>query len=732
MADLLLELGVEELPASYLPGAIEQLAADAAARLQAALLAHGEIRASGTPRRLVLAVAELAERQPDRTEEIAGPPAAVAFRDGKPTPAAEGFARKSGVAVSELVIRDTPRGPYVHAVRRLPGRPARELLPELLRELVLGLRFPKSMRWPQAPRGETFARPVRRLLALLGDEALPLEVFGVRAGRQTEGHPILAGRRPIALERADYAAYLALLRQHCVLADRQERREAIAAGLARVLGRHGARLRHPELLEELTDMVECPAVLEGRFEERYLELPAAVLQAAMTDHQRYVPVIGQDERVRPVFAFVVDQPEPDPVIVHGNERVLRARLEDAAFYLREDLKRPLAEREAALAGIVFHQRLGTMLDKTRRLERLAGRLAELAGLDEPARAALVRAAALAKADLSTELVGEFPQLHGEIGAEYLARQGEPPAVVAAVREHVLPRFAADAIATSLPGRLLALADRLDNLCGFFAAGLGPTGSTDPFALRRQAQGVVRTLLEGRMVLPLAAAVEQAAAGFAELAAAPGQAQAGADGGPGSETGAQAARRGLLPPAQAAEEVLGFLRERLANQLREQGHRHDLVEAALAGGGALVDFGELVRRLEALAALAAEPDFPALVEVVDRTWRIVRGEPPPAAAPDPALFQQPEEHALAAALAHARSAFEQRLAAGDLRGAAEAYRAALARPVHVFFERVFVNVQDARVRANRLALLWAVNRLFVERFADLSRVVLEGSAAAAQG
>ncbi|RME74058.1 MAG: glycine--tRNA ligase subunit beta [Planctomycetota bacterium] len=710
VADLLLEIGVEELPAGYVPGAIAQLAERARTGLAEARLEHGAVHATATPRRLVLAVADLPEAQPPLTEEVAGPPERVAFRDGEPTRAAEGFARKLGLDVAALEVRDTPRGRYVFATRTIPGRPVRELLPELLRAWILALRFPKSMRWPQSPANETFARPVRRLLALLGAEVLPLDVFGCQAGRCTEGHPILAGRRPIALERADYQAYRSLLRQHLVIVEREERRAAIRQAIEARLAEAGGRLEHETLLEEVCDLVEIPHVCEGRFDPRYLELPEAVVEAAMTDHQRYFPVRDGEGRLTARFLFVANQPEPADVVVEGNERVLRARLEDAAFYMREDLKLLMSQREDALAGIVFHERLGTLADKARRLVWLAEHLADQMGLEGHEHEAAVGAARLAKADLTTELVAEFPQLQGVIGGEYLRRQGFPEAVAQAVAEHYRPRFAGDDLPETAAGRCVALADKIDNLVAFFAAGLEPSASADPYALRRQGLGVVRMLIEGGIGIDLDRAVAEAVKALARHGGPIGQSASDTDPSTFDAVGLHA-------------RVRRFLEERMAGYLRDLGYRYDLVDAVLGAGGADTSFGDLQRRLEALTALADREGFADLVEVVDRCWRIVRGQQgADDASPDPERFEQPEERALYEALEAVREPFVAACERGAWEEAAELYRQRLAAPVHTFFEKVFVNAPDPAVRANRLALLRAVRSLFTERFADLSRVV----------
>jgi glycyl-tRNA synthetase beta chain len=695
MPDLLLEIGTEELPATYVPPAIEQLRANAVAALKEHGLAHGEVIATGTPRRLVLFAAELPVAQAARTEEISGPPEKAAFKDGAPTRAASGFAEKNGVRVEDLVVKDTPKGRYLYAVKRIEGAPTPEILAQaILPKLLQGLSFPKSMRWPQAQL--TFARPIRRLLCLFGrdvvGESLGASLLRVRPGRTTIGHPFLSGPRELALERADYGAYRALLKGHGVIVDRNERRAAIERDLEALFERWGARFTEHELLEEVTDLVEAPEVMEGAFDEKYLKLPREVIEAAMTDHQRYFPAVAADGALQPRFAFVANRPKDRAALVReGNERVLRARLEDSEFYLREDLKRPLPARVEALRGITFFDKLGTMHEKTERLVKLVQGLAA----KQPHLEAARRAALLAKADLTTELVKEFPQLQGAVGAKYAALQGEPDEVARAIGEQYMPRFAGDELPKTGAGTALALAEKLDNLCGFFSLGLVPSGSADPYQLRRQALGVVRIFLERGLAQSLAGAIGLAARAYAKDA------------------------------EPLAARVREFIVERVKSLLIERGHRYDLVDAALAAGAD--DLVDLKARLDALAALSKEAAFPDLVELVERTYNISKALDDPrsgvARAPvRPELFQDAHERAMHQAFEGVKARVAAAIERKSYVEAAHLYADALARPVHAFFEKVFVNVEDQAVRANRLSLLREIHDLFARRIADLSKVV----------
>ncbi len=592
MPDLLFELLTEEIPAAYLPAAIEALKREAAERLRAVEFSPKSVLATGTPRRLTLYVEELPIAQAGKNEEVAGPPEKAAYAGGEPTAAARKFAEKNGVRVEDLVVKETPKGRYVYATRRLEGRSTPGLLAEILPAAVRAIPFPKSMRWPQAP-GLVFARPIRRVLALFGRDVVPLEIGGVKAGRTTLGHPFTSGARELAVDRADYAGYRTLLKGHGVVVDRNERRAAIERALEEVFAAHGAKLERHELLEEVTDLVELPEVLVGAFDPKYLRLPREVVEAAMTDHQRYFPIPEAGGKLAPKFAFVANRPkERAGAVREGNERVLRARLEDAAFYLQEDLKRTLNDRAGALAGISFHEKLGSMDDKSKRLVRAAERFAAILELPLPDREAAVIAAFLAKTDLTTELVKEFPELQGVIGSYYAALQGKPPEVARALREQYLPRFARDELPKTSPGVVLALAEKLDNVCGFFSVGLVPSGSADPYGLRRQAAGVVRIVSERELPVSLRALVEAAAAPF---------------------------NRPDAPAEKTAQAVLEFIRDRAKQSFLDQGARYDLVDAALGAGSD--DLVDARRRLEALAHLAKDPSFPELCELVERTWNI---------------------------------------------------------------------------------------------------------------
>jgi glycyl-tRNA synthetase beta chain len=713
MPDLLYEIGTEEMPAGYLEPALDQLAEELRRRLADARLEPARMLTAGTPRRMAVCAQGLPEHQPPLRSTVTGPPAKAAFdAQGRPTAAAAGFARSRGVSVESLKVEETPRGPYVVAVVEQPGRYTADVLPALLAEATAALGFPKSMRWE--PSGFQFARPIRSLVALLDDAVLPLEIAGVRADRMTAGHPFLA---PVAIELkgASWDLYLEALRDHCVVADVAERREIVRREINALLAQHGAELDDEELLEEVTNLVEWPHAVEGAFDAHFLDVPAPVLIAAMKEHQRYFPVrdaggrLGRQgdlfepkgghpakypssQGLAPHFVTVSNRTaEQDELVREGNERVLLARLDDAKFFWDQDRSRRLEDLAPRLEGVTFLAGLGNNLQRTERLAELGARIAERMGADP---AVVRRAARLCKADLLTGLVGEFPSLQGTVGRELALVQGEPATVADAIAEHYLPAGRAarsggdDALPASPTGACLALADKLDVIAGCFSLGLLPSGSQDPYALRRNAFGILLIIERKGLDLRLGELVDMAC----EVARS----------------------HGIRCEAETGEKVLEFFRDRLYNMALERGCRHDFVRAVLASGAG--DVGGFWARLEALAACAAKPWWPQLVELVDRTYRIQRDVEPVPVRED--LLKEQPERDLYDALGANREHVEALFHAGDYMAAAEAYTASLAQLVHDYFEKVFVNVDDQPLQLNRKSLLGEVYHLFADHFADL--------------
>lgn len=693
MTDLLYEIGAEEIPASYIFPALRQLEKSLKQELDAAGIAHAAVRTTGTPRRLVVAASGLAEAQPDADEEVIGPPARVAFdKAGNPTRAAAGFARTHGVDTSAIERKDTKRGEYCVIRKHTRGRPTAELLTEILPRITQRLAFPKSMAWP---RGEgTFARPVRWLLALLGSDVISFHLFGLDTGRATEGHPMLSPGM-IEIGNAGFDDYEAVLREHCIIVDADKRRETVWAGINNAAEELGTVVPEAHALaDEVVNLVQYPSVTYCNFDRAFLELPHSVITAAMMEHQRYFPLAGP-EGLRPHFIVVSDRGKTASAVIRtGNEQVLHARLADARFFYDADRRRSLSEYVDGLAGVQFLKGLGTYRDKCLRLEDLVARVSEVLGLDGQAAAHARRAARLCKADLITQMVGEFPKLQGEVGRIYALEDGEPEPVARAILEHYLPRSAGGTLPATPAGQALSLAEKLDNMVACFAVGLVPTGSADPYALRRQGQAALGILLDSGRHLDLAVLLRAALA--------------------------------LLPTphcdaSDSVQRLLDFLRDRLFQMALESGAPHDLIHAVLNADAGWEDVVDFRLRLDALLRLSAAPGWQRLVPAVERTFNISK-DAPEDLAPDPALYAEPLERQLAALYEQHRQSIEALEAARKYDEASRLYEQVFAAPLQNFFDKVFVNVEDARVRNNRLALLRAVNKLYSRRIADLSRIV----------
>ena len=676
----LLEIGTEELPATHVWAALRQLEAMLPAALEEARLEHGPLHIWGTPRRLAILVEEMAPRQRDEERIVKGPPARIAFdAEGKPTRAAMGFARSQGVAVEALRVEQIGGGEYVVATVRTEGRPAAEVLAELAPRWIAALRFPKSMRWDES--GLAFSRPIRWLTALLGSEVVPFDYGALRSDRITRG-PRPAASPAIAL--TDAAEHTATLDSYGVIVDHEARREAIhrqAAALAAEVGGHIPD--EAALLDEVTQLVEVPTALRGSFEAKYLALPQEVLIAVMKKHQRYFPVLDAEGKLMPYFITVRNGGrEYAEVVRRGNENVIRARYADAAYFYAQDTKQPLESFVPRLAKLTFQAELGSMLDKTHRLEKLAPWVGEALGLEEGERVALSRAAHLAKADLATQMVIEMTSLQGVMGREYALKSGEPQAVAEAIFEHYLPRSAGDALPTGRVGAALGIADRLDSLAGLFAVGLTPTGSADPYGLRRAALGLVQILVGKAIPFSLAEGLAEAA---------------------------------RLLPVEASEAALtaaqSFVIGRLEGLLREEGFAHDVVQAVLAEQGD--DPYRAWLAAQALSDWVAREGWEALLDNYARCVRITRDKP--RYALDAGRFEMEAERQLYEALLRAEAGVER----GDV-GSLMTQLQALVTPIRRFFDEVLVMAEDEAVRRNRLALLQRIAALTAGTV-DLSRM-----------
>jgi glycyl-tRNA synthetase beta chain len=679
-ATLLVELLTEELP----PKSLRELSEAFARELRAVLERHGflesgsAVHSYATPRRLAARITLVRDRSPDSERDIVGPSVSA------PAQAVAGFARKHGLAVADLQRAPSPKG-EVHVARvKSSGVALDSVLAASVGEAIKALPIARVMRWGDGDA--EFVRPVHGVVLLHGAREIPGTVLGVSASGTTRGHRFL-GTGSIGFAHADeYESRLA--ENGCVIADFARRRAEIERLLlAEAAREQGVLGDYESLLDEVTALVEHPSVYAGGFDPAFLEVPHECLTLTMRQNQKYFPLFDPQARLLPRFLIVSNMRVADPRhIVGGNERVVRPRLEDARFFYDQDRRARLEERVPQLAKVIYHNRLGTQLQRVERIQLLAGFIARELGAD----AALAeRAAWLSKADLVTGMVGEFPELQGVMGRYYALHDGEPPAVADAIEAHYRPRFAGDRLPEQPVACALALAEKLDTLIGMFAVGGAPTGDKDPFGLRRAAVGILRILLEASLALPLPRLLEHAEAGFRDTGVA----------------------------ASAAEQVRTFLTERLRNHLREAGHAADLVEAVLSPPPDRIDL--VPARLEAIRAFGALPEAASLAAANKRIRNILRKSDAAAGEFDEALLRQPEEQKLFAAL----SAIEPQVASFMGRGQYRESLQAMARlqvPVDSFFDKVLVNAEDAALRANRHALLRRLDRL-MNGAADLSKL-----------
>jgi len=689
--DLLVEIGTEELPPTALRGLMEAFAEGLGEALEEAGLSHGAAHPYASPRRLAVLVESVPAGQADEEVQMRGPPVTVAFDDdGSPTRAAQAFAGKCGVAVEELERVSTAKGEWLARRSVRKGRAAAELIPELVQSALDRLPVPRRMRWGDGDA--EFVRPVHWVVMLLGDEIVPGRLYGLEAGRHSRGHRVHAGHGGIAI--AEPGAYVQTLREAGrVVVDFDERRDSISRAVTEAATAAGG---HPVsdagLMDEVAALNEWPVAVTGSFDAAFLALPREVLVSTLQKHQRYFPVERDDGALVASFIAVanLESREPDKVR-EGNERVVKPRLADAAFFWEADRRMPLATRRDEMQHVVYQRELGTLLAKSQRVAALAGHLArELDMAPEHA----VRAAELARADLLTDMVGEFPDLQGIMGGHYARADGEPEAVATAIAEQYLPRHAGDALPTTDAGRILALADRLDTLAGIFAIGRRPTGNRDPFGLRRGALGLLRIVIEGELELDLKAAIAEA------LSLQPVEENEG--------------------HGQLAGEIYDFVMERLRAWYaeREPSITPEMFQAVLAREPrSPLDSDARLRAVATFARHASAESLSAANKRIANILRQAKGDA--GAAPDAALLTAAEEKTLFAALGAARAEVEPLLARREYTEVLD--RLALLRePVDEFFDHVLVMDEDVAVRRNRLGLLGELRGLFLE-VADISRL-----------
>jgi glycyl-tRNA synthetase beta chain len=689
MKTLLVEIGTEEIPAGYIDPALAVLASMLDQKLTDARIEHGRICTYGTPRRLAATVENLAVRQKAQSNEIVGPPKNAAFDpDGQPTMAAVKFAEKVGLPVNRLGVTSTAKGEYLSATVTQAGGATSVLLKAILPEIILAIPFPKSMRW--ADLSISFARPIQSILAIYGKTAIGFRVGPIRSGRFSFGHRFLHPRR---IRIQDPSHYVDALRAASVLADISERKRQIADGIEQAAASVGGKiLPDEELLNTVTHLVELPAVSVGRFSDRFLELPPEVLITAMREHQKYFAVVDDSGRLLPNFIAVNNTPAMDmAVVAKGHERVLRARLEDAKFFYEGDRDTPLEEQVEKLKSVLFQAQLGTLFDKAVRIGQLGRFMVECLGGDPELAQHVERAGRLCKADLVSQMVGEFPKLQGIMGRVYARVQQEPDTVAIAIEEHYRPIHSGGALPETTVGSILAIADKMDSICGCFRAGLIPTGATDPYALRRQAIGVIQIMRSRGFAFALASVVAKGLSLY---------------------SGA------VDVPAETPAKIHAFIEGRMESILVEEGFAKDTVAAVL--GVPIEGIPALWNRARALEQLKRKPDFEPIAVSFKRVVNIIRKAADFSAGDvDEVLFSHPSESGLLAAFRTVDAQVWQDLQQG-LYDQALARVATLAVPVDAFFNDVMVMAEDPVVRRNRLSLLALVAGLF-DTFADFSKL-----------
>ena len=674
---LLLEIGTEEIPAHAMPAILNQLKDLATKALTDARIDFGEVQTLGTPRRLALLISDVAANQADIEEEKRGASAKIAFdADGKPTKAAIGFAKKNKVQPEDLIVRDG----YIYAVIHERGKATAEILKTLLPKIICDLNFPNNMRWGDLDF--KFIRPLRWIVALFGEEIIPFEVANVQSGRISRGHRFLSAGDFEIKTAADYVKACA---ENFVIVDQNKRRDMIVAQIKEVAASKGGVAEiTDDLLEEVLYLVEYPTALAGSFEEKYLQLPAEAVITPMRDHQRYFPVKNSDGELMPLFITIRNGGKDYlDIVQHGNERVLKARLEDAQFFFNEDRKKSLEAHRERLKTLVFQEGLGSVYEKTERLVKLVEKISALVGVDAENS---IRAAELSKADLVTGMVTEFTELQGIMGREYAKLDGEDAEVCAAIDEHYMPRFAGDGQPKTTAGKVLSLADKIDNIVATFSRGLVPTGSQDPFALRRQALGIVNLLTAARWSVSISAVVELA--------------------------------MDLLKITDGREkiqkEVADFMRLRVKNVLGNS-MRYDVIDAVIDD---VDDIFAVTLKAAAVEQFLKTPDAVKNVQSFVRVGNLAKKAE--STELDAELFTLDAEKVLYQAFAAIKVVAGELIDKKDYLGALDALKK-LSTPIDSFFDSVMVMDEDLTVRQNRLALLKSIDELLA-RIADFAKIV----------
>ena len=688
-ADLLFEIGTEEIPASYISPALDQLQNMAKETLMEQNLSFGELKVMGTPRRLALSVSNLETLQPDQSVEVTGPPKKAAYdAEGNPTKAAAGFAKSQGVNTDDLRIVETPRGEYVAVTKLQKGRSASNILEDFLPNWINSLDFPKTMRWDNL----RFARPIRWIVAILEDQEIPFQLDTLTAGRITYGHRSL-NPEPIKLDSASVDNYIAKLEMANVIVNHDLRRTEIQKQITEILNSEDCETAiDQDLLDQVNFLVENPQAIVGSFSESHLDLPAEVLITSMKKHQRYFPMIKSDKQLVAKFISISNGTDSNiDTVRHGNERVLRARLADATFFYQEDRRTTLADRNRKLQSVIFQVKLGSLYDKVKRLESLTSFIAQQTKVDNATKDYAVKAAYLCKSDLTTQMVAEFPTLQGVMGRYYALDAGAPPRVAAAIEDHYRPVAADSDLPTSLEGSILSIADKIDTIVGYFGINEKPTGSQDPYSLRRQAIGILRVLQKLDFSVSFSALVEKTIELYK-----------------------------VNLSENTKVEVLDFVRGRLKVLLQTKGYVPDEIEVVLATGE--IDVSDIEKRIQAVSNFRSSANFSQVYPAFNRVLRILPDSLPKEIDPD--LFEDDAEQKLSS-LIIGMDADLNKLIKSQNYDKLLIKLSALQPAIDQFFDQVLVMAEDLDVRQNRFTLLNAIGQR-IYAIGDLTKLVISGN------
>jgi glycyl-tRNA synthetase beta chain len=676
MKSFLFEIGSEEIPARFISSGLALLKQSFVQLLNNSLIDYGNISEYATPRRLTIFIENVSERQKDRTIESLGPPKKVAFdASGAPTKAALGFAKSMNMDVKDLTVKKTDRGEYLVARIEEKGKETINVLAEAIPKLISSLQLPRSMRWGDGSL--RFFRPIRWILALFGNKIVPFEIDGIKSSNISYGHRFLS---PAPIKIAAPLSYLSLLQKNYVIADIAERKRLILQGIAEIEETANCKVRKDEeLLDIVTNLVEYPTAVFGSFDNKYLALPKELLITVMKSHQKYFSVEDQDGNMLPAFVVISNtSAENNDTVRKGAERVLRARLEDARFYYLEDQKKTLRDYLDDLKKVTFQEKLGSLYEKTNRITSLCSFIADKIGLQKEK---LIRASTLCKADLVTGVVGEFPELQGYMGMIYASNSGEDKEVAEAIYEHYLPKFAGDTLPSGEIGAIVSLADKIDNIVSFFYVGLIPSGSEDPFALRRQASGIINILQNKNYPMALNTLIDRAL-------------------------------ENLQPSTEEKKDLFGkilhFFSQRLENILLSRGYSHDIINAVLSAQE--LDITTVINKVEILSEFKKRTDFAGLLTAAKRVYNILVKYSP--GKINEKLFTETAEKDLFQTLCKVND----KLTSRNFNALFE-----LEKPINTFFDNVLVMDKDPRIKDNRLALLFSVKKTF-DTLGDFSKII----------